>query len=84
MEPEKLIIFEYSGTLSLDAVLFTRPGNLMKELRGSGLVDLGITSPEISWEEIVNHTWEEGSAASFGYKKVMAKRVKKILFGNIG
>lgn len=76
MEPEKLIIFEYSGTLSLDVVLFTRPGNLMKELRESGLVDLGITSPEISWEEIVNPTWEEGSAASFSYKKVMAKRVK--------
>lgn len=77
MTPEKLIIFDYSGTLSLDAALFARPGNLMKELRESGLVDLGVTSPEIFWEEIVNPTWEEGSTTSVGYKGVMVKRIKE-------
>jgi len=77
MTPEKLIIFDYSGTLSLDAVLFARPGNLMKELRESGLVDLGVTSPEIFWKEIVNPTWEEGSTTSVGYKGVMVKRIRE-------
>jgi len=77
MTPEKLIIFDYSGTLSLDAVLFARPGNLMKELRESGLVNLGVTSPEIFWKEIVNPTWEEGSTTSVGYKGVVVKRIRE-------
>jgi len=77
MTPEKLIIFDYSGTLSLNAVLFARPGNLMKELRESGLVNLGVTSPEIFWKEIVNPTWEEGSTTSVGYKGVMVKRIRE-------
>ncbi len=77
MTPEKLIIFDYSGTLSPDAALFARPGNLMKELRESGLVDLGVTSPEIFWKEIVNPTWEKGSTTSVGYKGVMVKRIRE-------
>jgi FMN phosphatase YigB (HAD superfamily) len=77
MEPEKLIIFDYSGTLSPDAALFAKPGNLMKELRESGLVALGVTSPEIFWEEIVNPTWEKGSTTSGGYKGVMVKRIRE-------
>jgi len=76
MTPEKLIIFDYSGTLSLDAVLFARQGHLMKELRESGLADLGVTSPEIFWEEIVNPTWEEGSTTAVGYKGVIVKRIR--------
>ncbi len=77
IKPGKLIIFDYSGTLSLDAALFARPGNLMKELRKSGLVDLGVTSPEIFWKEIVNPTWEEGSTTSVGYKGIMVKRIRE-------
>ena len=76
MTPEKLIIFDYSGTLSLDAVLFARQEHLMKELRESGLADLGVTSPEIFWEEIVNPTWEEGSTTAVGYKGVIVKRIR--------
>jgi FMN phosphatase YigB (HAD superfamily) len=77
MTPEKLIIFDYSGTLSLNAVLFARPEHLMKELRESGLSDLGVTSPEIFWKEIVNPTWEEGSTTSVGYKGVIVERIRE-------
>lgn len=83
MTPEKLIIFDYSGTLSLDAVLFAKPGNLMKELRESGLRDLGVTSPEIFWKEIVNPTWEEGSTTSVGYKGVMVKKIREKFSPNV-
>ena len=79
MQPEKLIIFDYSGTLSLESTFFAGPDNLMKRLEESGLKDLGIDSPGIFWEEIVNATWTEGSTTSAGYKKVMEKRISALL-----
>lgn len=79
MSPEKLIIFDYSGTLSRDAALFSRPGDLMKRLEESGLTDIGIDNPTMFWEEIVNPTWNEGSTTSTGYKKVMEKRLRTLL-----
>ena len=57
MLAKKLIIFDYSGTLSLESTLFGRPDYLMKQLKESGLMDLGVTSPTIFWEQIVNPTW---------------------------
>jgi hypothetical protein len=78
MSPEKLIIFDYSGTLSLEAPLFARPDQLMKHLGQSGLTDFGIDSPATFWEEIVNPTWTEGSTTSSGYKKVLEKRLRSV------
>jgi hypothetical protein len=80
MLPRKLIIFDYSGTLSLESTLFGRPDYLMKRLKESGLMALGVTSPSIFWEQIVNPTWVEGSTTQVGYKKVIEDRIKAILY----
>jgi hypothetical protein len=82
MHPRKLIIFDYSGTLSLESTLFGRPDYLMKRLKESGLMALGVTSPSIFWEQIVNPTWVEGSTTQVGYKKVIEDRIKAILYQN--
>jgi hypothetical protein len=73
--PDKLIILDYSGTLSLEAPLFARPESLLCTLAESGLAAFGVTSPEIFWERIVNPTWIEGSTTQAGYKHVMAERI---------
>ena len=82
MLSEKLIIFDYSGTLSLEASLFARPDNLMKELEESGLKEFGIESPEIFWEQLVNPTWTEGSTTLVSYKKVLENQITATLFPN--
>jgi len=76
---EKLVIFDYSGTLSLDAVRFAEDDNLTKELERSGLAGLGIANSETFWEEIVNPTWEEGSTTSIGYREVIYRRIRENL-----
>jgi len=83
MLPRKLIIFDYSGTLSLESTLFGRPDYLMKQLKERGLMDLGVTSPSTFWEQIVNPTWVEGSTTQAGYKKVMEDRISAILYQNM-
>ena len=75
---EKLVIFDYSGTLSLDAVRFSEDDNLTRELERSGLAGLGIVDSETFWKEIVNPTWEEGSATSIGYREVIFRRIKEV------
>jgi hypothetical protein len=80
MIPRKLLIFDYSGTLSMESTFFGRPDYLMKQLKESGLMDLGITSPNIFWEKIVNPTWLEGSTTQVGYKKIVEDRISAILY----
>jgi hypothetical protein len=46
-------------------------------------MDLGVTSPSIFWEQIVNPTWVEGSTTQAGYKKVMEDRISAILYQNM-
>lgn len=74
MKPDRLILFDYSGTLSLQAVLFGQGDSLLSALEHSGLARLGIT-PTLFWEEIVNPTWEEGSTTQVGYRQVMVRRL---------
>jgi hypothetical protein len=83
MAPVNLVIFDYSGTLSLESTLFARPDFLKKQLKESGLMDLGIESPEIFWGEIVNPTWQEGSTTAVGYKKVIGDRISALLYHNM-
>lgn len=83
MLPEKLIILDYSGTLSRDAVLFATPDSLVKHLKESGLKDFGIDEPGKLWEDLVNPTWMEGSTTSAGYRKVLEARLQTILFQNM-
>ncbi|HEX7535078.1 MAG TPA: hypothetical protein VF343_07450 [Syntrophales bacterium] len=80
MLPRKLIIFDYSGTLSLESTLFGRPDYLMKQLRNCGLMNMGITSPSIFWEQIVNPTWVEGSTTQVGYKKLIEDKISAVLY----
>jgi hypothetical protein len=76
--PEKLVIFDYSGTLSLEAPRFARPENLLSALAESGLARLGIATPEAFWGQIVGPTWTGGSTTAIGYKRVMAKRIEAL------
>jgi hypothetical protein len=77
-EPDKLLIFDYSGTLSLEAPQFGRPANLVRAFTESGLFPLGVTTPNIFWEEIVVPTWIEGSTTARGYKRVLAERIEAL------
>ena len=76
--PDKLIIFDYSGTLSFEAAAFAKPENLQEELKKSGLWDLGIQTPNLFWKQIVNPTWQEGSTTPIGYKKIIDQQVKRL------
>lgn len=80
--PEKLIILDYSGTLSRDAVLFAQPEYLMKHLKASGLKDMGIDNPEKYWEHLVNPSWVDGSTTSLGYKKVLETSLRTSMIQN--
>ncbi len=75
--PDKLIIFDYSGTLSLDAAAFSRPESLNQHLQNSGLFTLGVNSAALFWD-IVNATWSEGSTTRQGYKRVMQERIAEL------
>jgi hypothetical protein len=78
--PEKLVIFDYSGTLSLEAPRFARPANLLSALAESGLARLGVATPEAFWGEIVGPTWTEGSTTEIGYKRIIAQRIEALGF----
>ncbi len=54
-----MIIFDWSGTLSPEAVRFGEDENLKRELELSGLAALGVATPRTFWKEIVTPTWEE-------------------------
>jgi hypothetical protein len=75
MMPEKLVIFDYSGTLSLEAPRFGRAENLVRALEDSGLAALGVSTPEVFWRDIVNPTWIVGSTTVIGYTKAMAEQI---------
>ncbi len=75
MSSEKMILFDYSGTLSLEAPLFAGSDFLMQQLEECGLRAFGIDSPHVFWDKIVNPTWVEGSTKTAGYKKVMLDRI---------
>lgn len=79
MSLDKLIIFDYSGTLSLEAPLFAGPDTLMKHIAETGLRDFGIDSPRVFWEQLVNPTWKAGSTTATGYQKVLAERIVTVL-----
>jgi hypothetical protein len=74
----KLIIFDYSGTLSLEMAAFARPDNLIKYLKKSGLSALGVESVAL-FREIINSTWTKGSTSRLGYKKVMEEGIREKL-----
>jgi hypothetical protein len=80
MNVNKLIVFDYSGTLSIESTLFAKPDYLMKQLAESGLMEMGVSSPDIFWNEIVNPAWLQGSTTPAGYKKVIEDRISAIFY----
>ena len=74
---DKLIIFDYSGTLSLEAAAFSRPDSLMQHLQKSGLFELAVNNTALFWE-IINSTWRQGSTTQLGYKTVVQERIAEL------
>jgi hypothetical protein len=77
-KPEKLVIFDYSGTLSPEAPRFARPESLLRAFAESGLALLGVATPKLFWEEIIGPTWIQGSTTEVGYKRIMAERIETL------
>jgi len=73
-----LVIFDYSGTLSLGAIRFGTPEYLMNRLTETGLEHCGVTGTDIFWHDIVNPTWHEGSTTSIGYTHLMVRQLMEI------
>jgi len=69
---DSLAVLDFSGTLSLGGARFAAPTRLSGELRRSGLADLGIASPEVFWDTLVNPTWHRGSTTTDGYATVLS------------
>ena len=72
---ENLVIFDYSGTLSLEAVRFGRPDRLAAALKRSGLGGLGIDAATY-WRHIVAPTWETASTAGKGFTSLMVRQIR--------
>ena len=71
------IVFDYSGTLSLEAVAFGKSDVLERQLRLSGLAEFGVASADIFWNTIVNPTWEKGSRTPIGYRCLMVDKISE-------
>lgn len=77
-----LFLLDFSGTLSLESVLFSRKEKLQKAFSNSGLSDLGLNNDSLFWKEIVNPTWIEGSTTSIGYKKLLSSKLQELGYAN--
>jgi hypothetical protein len=75
--PRKLIIFDYSGTLSPAMADFAKPDNLMHYLQESGLFALGLENVALFWK-IINATWEKASTTNAGYKKMLQDGINQL------
>jgi hypothetical protein len=74
-QPSKMLVMDYSGTLSLQSTFFGCKENLIRELQYSGLSKMGVDSADKYWSEIVFPTWKEGSTTSVGLKRLIFDRV---------
>ncbi|HSK97271.1 MAG TPA: hypothetical protein VK891_11685, partial [Euzebyales bacterium] len=73
-----LIVLDFSGTLSLDAVRFAAPDRIGTELARSGLEALGI-SPELFWQRLVAPTWYDASTTTRGYVEAVSAAASQVL-----
>lgn len=71
---QRLLVLDFSGMLSLEAVRFGMPECLEQALRQSGLWDLGV-DVERYWNDIVKPTWETGSTTRTPYAHLIAQRI---------
>ncbi len=70
---QRLLVLDFSGMLSLEAVRSGMPDRLEQALRQSGLWDLGV-DVERYWNDIVKPTWETGSTTRTPYAHLIAQR----------
>jgi len=82
MKKGRLILFDFSGTLSIEAVNFGQRETLSSYLEKSGLVELGIASEAFFWNEIVTPTWLEGSTTRRGYINILTDRITALCLDN--
>lgn len=75
----KLVIFDYSGTLSFDAARFRATARLTQALRESGLWQLGLDNLVVFWQEVLNPTWEKGSTTATGYRQLLVAQIDQLL-----
>lgn len=76
--PDRMLVLDFSGTLSLEAALYAREENLRRALEESGLWRMGVDSLAIFWDGIVNPTWQEGSTTGKGYTRLLFEQVRQI------
>jgi len=69
-EKVRLVALDFSGTLSLGAARFSRPKNLARALRDSGLSGIGVSCQNF-WTEIINPGWQQGSTTGAGYLQLL-------------
>lgn len=76
-----LLVLDFSGTLSVAAARFAAPDRLRSELEHAGLADLGVDSPAVFFDELINPTWAEGSTTGRGYAAVLTDALHTLLSG---
>jgi len=76
--PKRLVIFDYSGTLSIEGPRFGRPENLVSALQESGLAGFGVADVDTFWRKIVKPTWKEGSTTEIGYAHLIAEALENL------
>lgn len=74
MTTQHLLVLDFSGVLSLEAVRFGAPDRLEQALRQSGLWDVGVTV-ERYWNDLVKPTWDIGSTTRTPYVHLAAQRI---------
>ncbi|MCX7815943.1 MAG: hypothetical protein N2317_00325 [Syntrophales bacterium] len=75
MNIRTLVIFDFSGTLSVKAVLFSHSARLNEELKRAGLTEFGVSNDVIFWDKIVVPTWHEAVTSGIGYETSMVAQV---------
>jgi len=71
-----LLILDFSGTLSLEAVRFGTSARLAMALQQSGLQALGVDT-ERYWNDLVVPTWVEGSTTRIGLRTLLSRKLQE-------
>jgi len=77
-QPTRMVVLDFSGTLSLSATEYGRAEHLLRKLEESGLCRFGLDSVERFWTEVVNPTWQEGSTTAKGYRQLLFEQLSRL------
>lgn len=73
------IIFDFSGTLSLQAARFGESETLTKALKSSGLWQMGLNRLDVFWNQLIGATWKEGATTPIGYASLLTGKLSQML-----